>query len=149
MMAAACCLVELCDEASDQRGDLAGLAHRRPELANHMVALNDGGAHANAGYALGLVLATDVVEQLIAADDRLVRGVLDVDRVVGEQVGEARVVPGLPSLTVTLDKETVTLDVPEKLRAENLQFDRFGLFSPGVGGSKVKIYFDDLEYTAK
>ena len=56
---------------------------------------------------------------------------------------------GHGAVTVTLDQETVTLDLPEKLRAEDLQFDRFGLFAPGVGGSKVKIYFDDLEYTAR
>lgn len=35
------------------------------------------------------------------------------------------------------------------LHTDGVQFDRFGLFSPGVGGSRVKIYFDDLDYTAK
>ena len=48
----------------------------------------------------------------------------------------------MAAVTVTLDQETVTLDLPEKLRVEDLQLDRFGLFAPGVGGSKVKIYFD-------
>jgi hypothetical protein len=104
VMAPACCLVELCDEASDQRGGLARLADRGPELANDILALNDGEAHANVGDALGFVLATDVVEQLIAADDGFVRRVLDVDRVVGEQVREACVIPGLPGSTVALDK---------------------------------------------
>ncbi|WP_042725537.1 hypothetical protein [Chthoniobacter flavus] len=56
---------------------------------------------------------------------------------------------GLGAVTVTLDAETVTLNLTEKLDTGSVQFDRFGLFSPGVGGSKVKIYFDDLEYTAK
>jgi hypothetical protein len=56
---------------------------------------------------------------------------------------------GHGTITVKLDEETVMLEVPEKLRSGELQFDRFGLFSPGVGGSKVKIYFDDLEYTAR
>jgi hypothetical protein len=27
-------------------------------------------------------------------------------------------------------------------------FDRFGLFTTHIGGSYVKIYFDDLAYTA-
>ena len=53
------------------------------------------------------------------------------------------------TVTVTLDKETVTLDLTEKTNTDGVQFDRFGLFAPGVGGSKVKIFFDDLDYTAK
>lgn len=56
---------------------------------------------------------------------------------------------GRGSMTVTLDEETVTLDLKEKVKAEGAQLDRFGLFSSRVGGSKVKIYIDDLEYTAK
>jgi len=56
---------------------------------------------------------------------------------------------GQGAVTVTLDKEAVTLDLNEKLRADVTHLDRFGLFSPGVGGSKVKIYFDDLEYTVR
>ena len=27
-------------------------------------------------------------------------------------------------------------------------FDRFGLFTVGTGGGQVKIFFDDLKYTA-
>jgi hypothetical protein len=56
---------------------------------------------------------------------------------------------GQGAMTVKLDDETATLEVPENLRSGEMQFDRFGLFSPGIGGAKVKIYFDDLEYTAK
>ena len=56
---------------------------------------------------------------------------------------------GEGSITVTLDNETVSLDLTEKIRPMVSQLDRFGLFSPGVGGSKVKIYFDDLEYTTR
>jgi len=111
VMAATRPLIEPCDEASDQSGDLTDLAHGRPELANHVLALNYGGAHANAGDALGFVLAADVIEQLIATDDGLVRGVLDVDRVLGEQIGEAFIIPGLPSATVTLDKRDRLLAV--------------------------------------
>ena len=56
---------------------------------------------------------------------------------------------GHGAMTVKLDDETATLEVPENLRSGEMQLDRFGLFSPGIGGAKVKIYFDDLEYTAK
>jgi hypothetical protein len=34
------------------------------------------------------------------------------------------------------------------VKAEGARLDRFGLFSSRVGGSKVKIWLDDLEYTA-
>ncbi|HEY3899906.1 MAG TPA: hypothetical protein VGM54_14905 [Chthoniobacter sp.] len=54
---------------------------------------------------------------------------------------------GQRTVTVTFDEETAVLTLPDKFTSAP-QFDRFGLFSPGVGGSKVKIYFDDLEYTA-
>ena len=33
-------------------------------------------------------------------------------------------------------------------KASGVTFDRFGLFTAGKGGSYVKIYFDDLNYTA-
>jgi len=56
--------------------------------------------------------------------------------------------PGRGAITVALDQETVTLNLRDKLRTEGAQFDRFGLLSPGIGGSKVKIWLDDLQYTA-
>ena len=55
---------------------------------------------------------------------------------------------GRGAITVTLDAETATLNLRDKVRAEGALLDRFGIFSSHVGGSKVKIYLDDLEYTA-
>jgi len=55
---------------------------------------------------------------------------------------------GRGALTVTLDKETVTLNLRDKVRAQGAQLDRFGIFASHNGGSKVKIWFDDLTYTA-
>jgi hypothetical protein len=56
---------------------------------------------------------------------------------------------GQGAVTLTFDQDTATLALNPQLRAELNHLDRFGLFSPGIGGSKVKIYFADLEYTAK
>ena len=56
---------------------------------------------------------------------------------------------GRGAITVTLDAETVTLNLRDKVRGEGAQLDRFGMLSSHVGGSKVKIYLDDLEYTAR
>jgi hypothetical protein len=56
---------------------------------------------------------------------------------------------GRGAITVTLDEETVTLNLRDKVKAEGATLDRFGLFSSRVGGSKVKIWLDDLEYTSE
>jgi hypothetical protein len=56
---------------------------------------------------------------------------------------------GRGAVTVTLDKETVTLNLRDKVRAQGAQLDRFGMFASHNGGSKVKIWFDDLTYTAQ
>ena len=55
---------------------------------------------------------------------------------------------GKGSLQVTLGSESVTFPLKEKLKSEGASFDRFGFFTDGNGGQMVKIYFDDLRYTA-
>jgi hypothetical protein len=54
---------------------------------------------------------------------------------------------GKGAIQVTLGKESVTLPLKKGAKAEGAKFDRFGLFTPAVGGQMVKIYFDDLKYT--
>ena len=51
-------------------------------------------------------------------------------------------------IKVTLDNETTTLKLSPGVKREGAQFDRFGLVSTPPGGGLVKIYFDDLTYTA-
>ena len=55
---------------------------------------------------------------------------------------------GKGSVTATLGEESVTLDLKPGDKAKGATFDRFGLFTTHRGGSFVKIYFDDLTYTA-
>ena len=57
---------------------------------------------------------------------------------------------GQGSITATLGDESVTLRLRQgqRRKAEVARFDRFGLFSIGPGGQIVKLYLDDLEYTA-
>lgn len=57
---------------------------------------------------------------------------------------------GNGALTATLGDETVThnLKPGQKAKARGARFDRFGLFSVYPGGQLVKLYLDDLEYTA-
>jgi hypothetical protein len=52
-------------------------------------------------------------------------------------------------IDVTLGNETATLPLKRGDKAKTQTFDRFGLFTSHRGGSFVRIYFDDLKYTAK
>lgn len=55
---------------------------------------------------------------------------------------------GNGSIAVTLGKESVTLPLKPGWKAEGAGFDRFGLFNSNIGGQLVRIYLDDLTYTA-
>jgi hypothetical protein len=55
---------------------------------------------------------------------------------------------GQGELRVTLGQETATLALKKGVKAEGVHFDRFGLFNSIVGGQLVRIYLDDLKYTA-
>jgi hypothetical protein len=55
---------------------------------------------------------------------------------------------GNGALTVTLGNHSETLALKAGLKAQGGSFDRFGLFTPAVGGQSVRIYFDDLSYTS-
>jgi hypothetical protein len=54
---------------------------------------------------------------------------------------------GNGAVTVTLDKESVTLPLKKGARPQGASFDRFGLFTSNIGGQIVRIYLDDLKYT--
>jgi hypothetical protein len=49
---------------------------------------------------------------------------------------------------VTLGTESATLALKPGQKAEGAVLDRFGLFTSTAGGQMVKIYLDDLQYTA-
>jgi hypothetical protein len=55
---------------------------------------------------------------------------------------------GNGAITVTLDKESVTHSLKKGIKAQGARFDRFGLFTSNIGGQIVRIYLDDLWYTA-
>jgi hypothetical protein len=55
---------------------------------------------------------------------------------------------GLGQMRVTLGKETITLDLKQGVKFEGARFDRFGIFNSTIGGQLVRIYLDDLKYTA-
>lgn len=51
-------------------------------------------------------------------------------------------------MRVTLGSETVTLALKPGMKAKGATLDRFGFFTSTIGGQMVKIYLDDLKYTA-
>jgi hypothetical protein len=56
---------------------------------------------------------------------------------------------GIGELRVTLGGESVILPLQPGQKAEGAKLDRFGLFTSTAGGQMVKIYLDDLKYTAE
>jgi hypothetical protein len=55
---------------------------------------------------------------------------------------------GNGSIRVTLGEESVVLDLAPGIKAQGADFDRFGMLVVPVGGHHVKVYLDDLKYTA-
>jgi hypothetical protein len=55
---------------------------------------------------------------------------------------------GNGAITVKLGEETVTLALKKGLKAQGATLDRFGLFTSDIGGQIVKLYVDDIRYTA-
>jgi len=55
---------------------------------------------------------------------------------------------GNGEMRVTLGQESVTLALKPGQKAQGASLDRFGLFTSTAGGQMVKIYLDDLKYTA-
>src|SRR5207302_370744 len=54
---------------------------------------------------------------------------------------------GAGLLEATLGKESVSLALKSGDKAVGALFDRFGIFTSHIGGSYVRVYFDDLAYT--
>lgn len=52
-------------------------------------------------------------------------------------------------LTLTYDGRSVTLDLPERMRASGTRFDRFGIVTTWIDGNAQTVYFDDLTYTSR
>lgn len=55
---------------------------------------------------------------------------------------------GSAEIVVRLGDESVSLPMGKAQMPEDTRFDRFGLFTSTIGGQMVRIFFDDLQYTA-
>jgi hypothetical protein len=50
-------------------------------------------------------------------------------------------------ITVTLDGESTTLDLPAGDKSRGTTFDRFGIVTPWIDGNSQDVYWDDITYT--
>jgi hypothetical protein len=55
---------------------------------------------------------------------------------------------GNGEMRVTLGSDTATLALKPGQKSQGAHLDRFGLFTSTEGGQMVKIFLDDLSYTA-
>jgi hypothetical protein len=55
---------------------------------------------------------------------------------------------GLGEIKVTLGDKSATLPLKPGQKAAGASLDRFGLFTSTIGGQMVKVYLDDVSYTA-
>lgn len=53
------------------------------------------------------------------------------------------------AITVSLDGQSIPLDVSKADQAAGARFDRFGLVTTWIDGNGQQVYFDDLTYTSK
>jgi len=56
---------------------------------------------------------------------------------------------GVGRITYTLDGQTVSFDLTPEMRRSGATFDRFGMANVRRGGNSVRVYLDDLTYTAR
>ncbi|HEX4143193.1 MAG TPA: hypothetical protein VHY91_06560 [Pirellulales bacterium] len=56
---------------------------------------------------------------------------------------------GKGAITATLGKEAVTLNLKPGQKSKPFRLDRFGMFSIPPGGQIVRVYLDDIQYTAR
>ena len=55
---------------------------------------------------------------------------------------------GRGRVTVTLDKQTTTLDLPPDERRNATSFDRFGIVTSWIDGNSQDVFWDDISYTS-
>lgn len=56
---------------------------------------------------------------------------------------------GNGEMRVKLGEQTSTLPLKKGVKSQGGKFDRFGLWNTTIGGQLVRIFFDDVKYTAK
>jgi hypothetical protein len=118
---------------------------KSPVEAGHFLGVHVGGP-TRVGHYFHPALATAKATRAQAAmGPVLVPGKVYEWSLVYDPMAEG----GHGAIQVTLGKESVTLPLRKGVKAQGAAFDRFGLFTSNIGGQIVRIYLDDLKYTAR
>jgi hypothetical protein len=115
-----------------------------PVQAGHFLGVHVGGPTRVGHYFHPSLATAKTTRQQAAAGPVLTPGKVQDWTLVYDPAAEG----GNGAITVTLDKESVTLPLKKGVKAQSATFDRFGVFTSNIGGQIVRVYFDDLKYTA-
>jgi hypothetical protein len=115
-----------------------------PARAGHFLGIHVGGPTRVGHYFHPSLVTAKGTRSQAAAGPVLTPGKVYEWSLVYDPTAEG----GNGAITVTLGKESVTLPLKKGMKAQGASFDRFGLFTSNIGGQIVKIYLDDLKYTA-
>jgi hypothetical protein len=130
-----------------------------PAQAGNFVGAHVGGP-TKAGHYLLPAYATTKITPIERVGVRQHPANVGVERGTGPVVAPQKVLEwklvydpagggGKGTIEATLGKESVTLVLRDGDKAKGATLDRFGLFTTHRGGSFVRVYFDDLKYTAR
>jgi hypothetical protein len=114
-----------------------------PTQAGHFLGVHVGGPTRVGHYFHPSLATAKGTRTQAAAGPVLVPGKVHEWSLVYDPTAEG----GNGAVTVTLDKESVTLALKKGVKTQGASFDRFGLFTSNIGGQIVRIYLDDLKYT--
>jgi hypothetical protein len=115
-----------------------------PARAGHFLGVHVGGPTRVGHYFQPSLTTATGAKAQAAAGPILTPGTVYDWSLVYDPAAEA----GNGAVTVTLGMESVTLPLRKGQKAQGARFDRFGVLTPSVGGQIVRVYFDDLKYTA-
>ena len=115
-----------------------------PAEAGHFVGIHVGGPTRVGHYFIPAVTTAKGTRARVKHGPVLTPGKAFEWSLVYDPVAKA----GYCAVRVTLGTESVTLALKPGQKTEGARLDRFGLFNATVGGQAVKIYLDDLTYTA-
>ena len=114
-----------------------------PTQAGHFLGIHVGGPTRVGHYFHPSLTTAKGTKAQAAAGPVLRQGTVYAWSLVYDPLAEA----GHGAVQVTLGTESVTLPLKKGLRAQGASFDRFGVFTPSVGGQIIRLYLDDLKYT--
>jgi hypothetical protein len=112
-----------------------------PSQSGHFLGVQVGGPTRVGHYFRPAVTTAEGTRALPASGPLLRQEKVYQWSLIYDPAGDGRIV-------ATLGDEAVTLLLKQGLKAQGASFDRFGVFTENIGGQLIRIFLDDLTYTA-